>query len=167
MPKIQGCSVALLLVALGTISINEALASTVSFAYDARGRLKVVKESDTQFVTYSYDDAGNRTSSANAKTPPPPPPPPPEPMITSSSIPGTVRSGALFSVTWSSQNTSYCKVTVSGDTGYFPNQPTSGSVSLIIHENTPINIKCYSASDYASVTKIVRVISAGGPGGLN
>lgn len=164
MLKIQGCSAALLFVALGTITINDALASTVSFEYDARGRLKVVKESDTKLVTYSYDDAGNRTSSANANTPPPPPP---EPLITSSSIPSTVASGSLFSVSWTSQNTSYCKVTVSGDTSYFPTQPITGSVSLRVYENTPINIKCYSATDYAGVTKIVRITTSGGSGGLN
>lgn len=164
MLKIQGCSAALLFVALGTITINDALASTVSFEYDARGRLKVVKESDTKLVTYSYDDAGNRTSSANANTPPPPPP---EPVITSSSIPSSVSSGSLFTVSWTSQNTSYCKVTVSGDTSYFPTQPISGSVSLRIYENTPINITCYSSSDSAGVTKIVRITTSGGPGGLN
>ncbi|WP_417801210.1 RHS repeat domain-containing protein [Tenacibaculum sp.] len=164
MLKIQGCSTALLFVALGTITINDALASTVSFEYDARGRLKLVKESDTKLVTYSYDDAGNRTSSANANTPPPPPP---EPVITSSSIPSSVSSGSLFTVSWTSQNTSYCKVTVSGDTSYFPTQPISGSVSLRIYENTPINITCYSSSDSASVTKIVRITTSGGPGGLN
>lgn len=134
MLKIQGCSTALLFVALGTITINDALASTVSFEYDARGRLKLVKESDTKLVTYSYDDAGNRTSSANANTPPPPPP---EPVITSSSIPSSVSSGSLFTVSWTSQNTSYCKVTVSGDTSYFPTQPISGSVSLRIYEKHP------------------------------
>ncbi|WP_209327068.1 RHS repeat domain-containing protein [Pseudoalteromonas sp. PA2MD11] len=164
MPKIQGCSAALLFVALGTITINDALASTVSFEYDARGRLKVVKESDTKLVTYSYDDAGNRTSSANANTPPPPPP---EPVITSKIIPNSVRIGVTFSVSWTSRNTSYCKVKVSGDANYFPTQPSSGSVSLRIYENTPINITCFSPASSTSFTKIVRVTSSGGPGGLN
>lgn len=60
-----------------------AASDTVTYTYDALGRLVAVTTSDGpnngQAVSTSYDPAGNRSnhSLSGSGTPPPPPPPPP------------------------------------------------------------------------------------------
>ena len=82
---------------------------TVTYAYDAQGRLKAVTSSGTvnngQAYSWCYDDAGNRliaqTSNAgavaNCSLPPPPPPPPAAPSI-SIADEGTFEGDTLFFV---------------------------------------------------------------------
>ncbi|MCG7545742.1 YD repeat-containing protein [Pseudoalteromonas sp. MM17-2] len=52
----------------GTFEVNTGSISTVTFAYDARGRLITVKESEANAVSYRYDDAGNRISTSSPST---------------------------------------------------------------------------------------------------
>lgn len=54
-----------------------ARADTVSYTYDALGRLVRAEYSDGSVINYGYDKAGNRYAIANGALPPAPPPPPP------------------------------------------------------------------------------------------
>lgn len=66
-------------------SAGAAAAETITYVYDAHGRLVQVQRTGapqgTETAQYSYDQADNRTrvltTSTNPNTPPPPPPPPP------------------------------------------------------------------------------------------
>ena len=59
--------------------------SSLSYSYDALGRLVEVKEANGAVTTYSYDAAGNRTQVTSSGVPAPvPPPPPPAPAPTPS-----------------------------------------------------------------------------------
>ncbi|HRK63602.1 MAG TPA: RHS repeat protein, partial [Terricaulis sp.] len=52
-----------------------------TYTYDALGRVIQV-EHNGQIVTYTYDNAGNRTQVVRASSPPSPPPPLPPPPPT-------------------------------------------------------------------------------------
>ena len=83
-------------------------AQSTTAGYDSLGRLKCVKYPSGRVTTYSYDDAGNRTSVTTASsgtctstTPPanapvapqaPPPPPPPAITLTANSPTNTISS---------------------------------------------------------------------------
>jgi len=69
-----------------------ALADTVTYEYDALGRLTVVKYSDGSTVTYALDPAGNRTQVA-ARTPPGTP--------ASISVPSSSTTGS-YTISWGS-----------------------------------------------------------------
>lgn len=60
-------------------------AQSVTFGYDALGRLTTANYPSGTTITYTYDSAGNRTQVTNAATPPPPPPPPLAATVSASS----------------------------------------------------------------------------------
>lgn len=52
-----------ILLGLAVASIaGAAMAGTVTYTYDAQGRVKTVTYSDGTVITYTYDAAGNRTA---------------------------------------------------------------------------------------------------------
>lgn len=58
--------------ALGAPAVANADGVTVTYSYDALGRVTEAKQNTGQTTTYSYDKAGNRTSSSTTggKSPP-------------------------------------------------------------------------------------------------
>jgi YD repeat-containing protein len=65
-----------LLVSGALIGAAPASAQTVTYNYDALGRLIEVQRPDGSKTTYAYDAADNRTSVVSTAASPPPPPPP-------------------------------------------------------------------------------------------
>lgn len=57
------------------VAASQSLAQTVTYKYDALGRLIEVHRTDESINEYAYDAAGNRTTAKSYPSSYPPPPP--------------------------------------------------------------------------------------------
>jgi YD repeat-containing protein len=145
--------------ALALIGSSVCLADSVTqYKYDARGRLVKVSDDASKSMNYQYDEAGNRTQVGNSIVML-------VPVITSFSAPNTVSSvGAFATISWASQDATYCALAIFGDSSDYPSLSTSGSQSVRMYENTGVAISCFNGSESDSEGKIIRVSSSGGFG---
>ncbi|KAF0165297.1 MAG: OmpA/MotB domain-containing protein, partial [Caulobacteraceae bacterium] len=96
-----------------------ASADTVSYTYDALGRLRSATNSNGSTVTYDYDAAGNRTTMTSSGAS--------APTVTLTATPGAIASGGSSTLTWTSTNAT----SVSINQGVPTISPVSGgSVSV-------------------------------------
>lgn len=148
--------------------LSYAQSATTDYTYDARGRLVKVENASSD-VSYSYDDAGNRTSVTATSTPPSGGGGGGTPTIDSFSDPRMVMSGRSFSVSWQSSNTTTCEISVSPTDGTspmmtmssvttYPNLATSGSRSLTLYQKSNVMLTCGNGSSSASVNRVVDVM---------
>ncbi|MBK8198176.1 MAG: RHS repeat protein [Acidobacteria bacterium] len=100
-------------------SRSSAFADTVSYTYDALGRVSTVTYSNGASITYAYDAAGNRTALGQT--------PPNSVQVTLGASPASILAGQSASLSWTSQYATG----VSINNGVGPVSPLAGgSVSV-------------------------------------
>ena len=124
---------------------------TVTYTYDALGRLKVASTSGTvndgQAFSWCYDDAGNRTKArtnasgqvADCSSVPPPPPPSPAPSISVGNASVAEGSSVLFQVSLSAAHGSSISVsyaTANGTAGSGDYTAKSGTLVFAAGETS-------------------------------
>lgn len=140
--KLAGRS-ALVLILAGAASTAAIADETVTYTYDALGRLVVVRSAgtvnDSQTASYCYDAAGNRTlvkthsSGLAADCPAATPPPTPAPSITIGNASATEGASMQFTVSLSQAHTSSISVnyaTAYGTAGSSDFTATSGTLTF-------------------------------------
>jgi hypothetical protein len=138
-------------------------AETITYTYDARGRLVTVARSGTAnngvTAQYAYDKADNRTTvstsgSPNGTPPPPPPPPPPSnnPPVANPDNGGTMQRCSMKTVAVTANDTD--------PDGDYPltvtNAWASGDMSASVASSTSVSIESGDSIGAKTVNYTIR-----------
>jgi YD repeat-containing protein len=133
----------------GCINARDAVAETVTYAYDALGRVISVTYASGETITYVYDDAGNRTQLVQTTNSPP--------QGVFQANPVSIVPGGVAALNWTSSNATNASI----DNGIGIVTPvTGGSVNVSPVATTTYTLTLTGAGGVTTKQATVAVVSA-------